>query len=854
MGCAQSAPRQAPLALELDKQLSEPSWVVSNPLAAHPSVALRPRVPTVPVDSSDSRSGSDEQHAERHQALVFPNPLARLPCVTQNLLPSAQAPALSIDASSIVSAWTTKTSRGYEAPAHAPQFLLRPSADAAGLITLSPLSWTSASFAVGVVEAGGLRVGTLAQTLSDALSSFTNVSVSHRLPLRAGVAYTVIALTYDDGACPGAFQQLDPDTVETQEQQLARLGAERATMLAAAERARRSAALHAMRARAEASPRGSTERTDWVDFCAAAAHLDELRAEVRRRGPAGKPFDDGWSGRPSALGHGWEDGRAAAWYRASGLAPFPCIVEDGFKPANVLQRALGNCYFVSCLSHLDSGRLDSVFITTAVNPEGVYCVRLWVNHRWRHIFLDDRLPCAPESHRDASGVLWHGAPAPSEGKFASPLAARSSAMNELWPCLLEKAWAMLHGSYANIDGDAVGKMDALSSFPLSRFIPRCLPGIYEDLTLPSFRKEALWVKLKEWSEQRWLMIAGARPLNAEEAAAAARAGVKAGSDAEGVVRNHAYTLLRIVEYESDRLLLLRNPHGQGEWTGRYSRTDQAAWTPGLCAATGTSAAAAAAAAAGRGAAASAAAAAAERGAAASAAAGRGAVTCSRVTRGPAITPLDDGVFWIHLDDFCARFHSVSVTPVVRLANSGSGGTWHQAVARGAFTRTWTQASLVYAVTLPTARPTPADATDSGNLPAAATVDLHVQLCLEQPATGPHRRFPALQVKCGNTRYQAFEGVGERHFITTGAAAGSTTFITPSITSVLPAGISEWPFTLTVSAEACFDMTATQRGQSPVPVPLLSASANDETPDSSPLPTLPPVPQAEVVQSPAAQAY
>jgi hypothetical protein len=40
---------------------------------------------------------------------------------------------------------------------------------------------------------------------------------------------------------------------------------------------------------------------------------------------------------------------------------------------------------------------------------------------------------------------------------------------------------------------------------------------------------------------------------------------------KGIYEGHAYSILRAVEIDGQRLLLLRNPWGEGEWTGPWSK-------------------------------------------------------------------------------------------------------------------------------------------------------------------------------------------------------------------------------------------------------------------------------------------
>ena len=38
----------------------------------------------------------------------------------------------------------------------------------------------------------------------------------------------------------------------------------------------------------------------------------------------------------------------------------------------------------------------------------------------------------------------------------------------------------------------------------------------------------------------------------------------------GIQEGHAYSVMRAVEIDGERLLLLKNPWGKGEWTGPWS--------------------------------------------------------------------------------------------------------------------------------------------------------------------------------------------------------------------------------------------------------------------------------------------
>jgi Calpain family cysteine protease len=48
-------------------------------------------------------------------------------------------------------------------------------------------------------------------------------------------------------------------------------------------------------------------------------------------------------------------------------------------------------------------------------------------------------------------------------------------------------------------------------------------------------------------------------------------------EVEGLIGGHAYSILRAVDCKGKRFVVLRNPWGKGEWTGRWSDGSQE-WT------------------------------------------------------------------------------------------------------------------------------------------------------------------------------------------------------------------------------------------------------------------------------------
>ena len=93
---------------------------------------------------------------------------------------------------------------------------------------------------------------------------------------------------------------------------------------------------------------------------------------------------------------------------------------------------MGDCYFLAVLSSLAEfpERIADLFVTKDMNDAGIYMVKFFINGIQHPVIVDDFLPCHP-----------NGTPA-----FATSQDA------ELWVCILEKAWAKLHGTYARTEG------------------------------------------------------------------------------------------------------------------------------------------------------------------------------------------------------------------------------------------------------------------------------------------------------------------------------------------------------------------------------------------------------------------
>ena len=172
------------------------------------------------------------------------------------------------------------------------------------------------------------------------------------------------------------------------------------------------------------------------------------------------------------------------------------------------------------------------------SEESCYGVYYKINGTWELVLIDDYFPCY--------------------GTRAKNLSFTSTNDNELWVILLEKAWAKLNGSYAKaIGGEPHEVFDVISN-------------AYSDkMKITGNNSEEIWKRLQSAQNKNYLMTAGTSSdtynLNLEEM---------------GLVPGHAYTLLQVVQLtgkSNERLVKLRNPWGNTEWSGDWSDSSRK-WT------------------------------------------------------------------------------------------------------------------------------------------------------------------------------------------------------------------------------------------------------------------------------------
>uniref|UniRef100_A0A182N3N8 Calpain catalytic domain-containing protein n=1 Tax=Anopheles dirus TaxID=7168 RepID=A0A182N3N8_9DIPT len=202
------------------------------------------------------------------------------------------------------------------------------------------------------------------------------------------------------------------------------------------------------------------------------------------------------------------------WKRPGELVDHPKFVTEGYSQFDAMQGYLGNCWFVSSCASLttqpelferviprDNGEFDDE------KYAGMFHFRFWQDGQWKEVIIDDRLPV------DKSNKL---------------IFMRSSATNEFWAALVEKAYAKLHGSYeALAGGTGIRGMTALTG------------GITAYYILKGRQPHDLFEILEKYLPLRALA-----------------------------------TMLKVVRLCNVKLVCVRNPWGHVEWKGNWSDHSQ----------------------------------------------------------------------------------------------------------------------------------------------------------------------------------------------------------------------------------------------------------------------------------------
>eukprot|EP00930_Biecheleria_cincta_P083121 TRINITY_DN72755_c0_g1_i1.p1 TRINITY_DN72755_c0_g1~~TRINITY_DN72755_c0_g1_i1.p1 ORF type:complete len:907 (-),score=156.10 TRINITY_DN72755_c0_g1_i1:175-2895(-) len=242
-------------------------------------------------------------------------------------------------------------------------------------------------------------------------------------------------------------------------------------------------------------------------------------------------FDDiDFGPNKSSLGSEDLARRVKAWRRASELFPVGSL----FGETNVVQGQLNSCWFLAALSsvaRMGAGLFHLVIEESFVEGRYTFCFHkeeLQGDGGWVQVTIDDFLPV------DVDGQL---------------VFAKASNPGVLWPCLFEKAYAKLHGSYHALDKGM--EVDAFSDLT-----GQCVSVI----DLNQSADNSLWYYVMEMLKAGGALGCSSFAPDAGTDERVFSAGLPCISESEGILHNHTYLVYELeVDGSDEQLVQLARP-------------------------------------------------------------------------------------------------------------------------------------------------------------------------------------------------------------------------------------------------------------------------------------------------------
>jgi calpain-15 len=288
-----------------------------------------------------------------------------------------------------------------------------------------------------------------------------------------------------------------------------------------------------------------------------------------------------WEDRHGSQGAGYATRYSIMAWEYFG-SPHCCMVSTEISPKAVRQGSIGNCWFLSALAVVAEKPylIRQVLPHCELNAKGCYQVNLCLDGRWTPVIVDSNLPVV---HGDPAKdqTFRGGIPSSVSNSLIAVPAFCAIPGGQLWPALIEKAYAKAHGSYVQLSGGFIQEAfyDMTGAPTETVIFGAC------------WEVEELWARLLSFSEAGFIM------------------GVATNKGGDGLVGHHAYSVLQVLEIHDAvvgeqqrvtdfftgspekkketkkqkttlRLVRIRNPWGKKEWKGDFSDSSDK-WTTAM---------------------------------------------------------------------------------------------------------------------------------------------------------------------------------------------------------------------------------------------------------------------------------
>ncbi|KAL0942135.1 calpain-like protein [Colletotrichum truncatum] len=246
----------------------------------------------------------------------------------------------------------------------------------------------------------------------------------------------------------------------------------------------------------------------------------------------------------------------------------PQFYIDGPTANDVRQGRDGDCWLMAALCNLSNkpGLIEKVCVAHDQDV-GVYGFVFHRDGEWFSEIIDDKLYLTKPDYDEGylERILWEDRErVNSEEAYRRIYQSNSGALyfaqcenpNETWLPLLEKAFAKAHGDYASIEGGFTGEA-----------IEDLTGGVTSEIyTTDILDKEFFW-------KEKLLKVNQECLLGCSTGFAS-----RGWGERKGIIEMHAYSVMKAIEMNNERLVLLKNPWGKGEWKGAWSDGSKE-WTP-----------------------------------------------------------------------------------------------------------------------------------------------------------------------------------------------------------------------------------------------------------------------------------